>query len=92
MMMLKVYHTAITKFATVAPSNAGASAIFKLLQARPALLVKRIQPPAAAAPAAAPAAAGSAANDSSNDSSHRRRIEGGNNDINSLVIQKRRRV
>jgi hypothetical protein len=44
-MMLKISHKAITKFA-VAPDNAGASAIFKLFQARPALLEKRIKRPA----------------------------------------------
>jgi Leucine Rich repeat len=47
-MMLKISHKAITKFATV-PNNAGASAIFKLFTARPQLLEKRLQRPAAAA-------------------------------------------
>jgi hypothetical protein len=37
-MMLKISHKAITKFATV-PNNAGASAIFKLLQAHPYQIV-----------------------------------------------------
>jgi hypothetical protein len=44
-MMLKISHKAITKFAKV-PNNAGASAIFKLFQARPQLLEKRIKRPA----------------------------------------------
>jgi hypothetical protein len=48
MMMYKTWHKAIAKFATV-PDNAGASAIFKLIQARPALLETRLQRPAAAA-------------------------------------------
>jgi Ran GTPase-activating protein (RanGAP) involved in mRNA processing and transport len=43
-MMLKVYHKAITQFAT-APNNAGACAIFKLFQARPAILEKRLKRP-----------------------------------------------
>jgi hypothetical protein len=43
-MMLKSWHKAITKFAKV-PNNAGASAIFKLFQARPQLLEKRIKRP-----------------------------------------------
>jgi hypothetical protein len=54
--MLKTWHKAITKFATV-PNNAGASAIFKLFTARPQLLEKRIERPSAvtvAAPTAAP--------------------------------------
>jgi Leucine Rich repeat len=51
-MMPKISHTATAKFATV-PNNAGASAIFKLLQARPALLIKRIKRPTIAATAAA---------------------------------------
>jgi Leucine Rich repeat len=48
--MLQISHYAIAKFAgTVVPNNAGASAIFKLFQARPALLEKRrIQRPTAA--------------------------------------------
>jgi hypothetical protein len=41
-MMLKISHKAITKFATVR-SNAGASAIFKLFTSRPQLLEKRIK-------------------------------------------------
>jgi hypothetical protein len=51
-MMLKIYHRAITKFANV-PQKAGASAMFKLFQARPALLEKRLK-----RPAVAPAAGG----------------------------------
>jgi hypothetical protein len=52
-MMLKISHQSIATFAAV-PCNAGASAIFKLLQARPALLGKRLKrPPDAAAAAAA---------------------------------------
>jgi hypothetical protein len=47
-MMLKISHKAIMKFAMV-PNNAGASAIFKLFQARPALLEKRLKRPAATA-------------------------------------------
>jgi Leucine Rich repeat len=47
-MMLKISHKAIAKFATVPNNATGASAIFKLLQARPALLEKRIKRPAAA--------------------------------------------
>jgi hypothetical protein len=43
-MMLKACHNAIIKFAKV-PNNAGASAIFKLFQARPALLEKRLKRP-----------------------------------------------
>jgi Leucine Rich repeat len=39
-MMLKTSHKAITKFAATVPNNAGASAIFKLFQARPGLLEK----------------------------------------------------
>ena len=58
--MLKISHVAITKFAAVA-NNAGASAIFKLLQARPVLLQKRIKRPSSAAAAAAANAAGAAA-------------------------------
>jgi hypothetical protein len=50
-MILKISHAVITKFATV-PNNDGASAIFRLLQARPAILEKRLQLPAAAAAAA----------------------------------------
>jgi hypothetical protein len=46
-MMLKISHKSITKFATI-PNNAGASAIFKLLQARPAILEKRLRQPAVA--------------------------------------------
>jgi hypothetical protein len=61
-MMRKVSHKAIAKFANVLPRHAvGASAIFKLFQARPALLEKRIQRPPAAATAAAPAAVVAAA-------------------------------
>jgi hypothetical protein len=45
-MMLKISHKAIAKFAMV-PNNSGASAIFKLFQARPALLEKRLKRPAA---------------------------------------------
>jgi hypothetical protein len=48
--MFKISHMAITKF-SVAPDNAGASAIFKLFQARAQLLEKpmrRLPPPAAA--------------------------------------------
>jgi hypothetical protein len=41
-MMLKIAHKAIAKFSMV-PNNAGASAIFKLFQARPALLEKANQ-------------------------------------------------
>jgi hypothetical protein len=48
-MVLKISHKVITKFATVGSSNAGASAMFKLFQARPALLEKRIKQPAVAA-------------------------------------------
>jgi Leucine Rich repeat len=48
-MMLKVLHQALTKFATTVtlPSNhaTGASAIFKLFQARPSLLEKRLKRP-----------------------------------------------
>jgi hypothetical protein len=54
-MMLKVSHRAIAKFAIVVPAriNAGASAVFKLLQSRPQLLEKRLKrPPTAAAVAA----------------------------------------
>jgi hypothetical protein len=47
-MWIKTCLKAITKFATV-PNHAGASAIFKLFQARPALLETRIKRPAAAA-------------------------------------------
>jgi hypothetical protein len=47
-MMLKLWHKAVTKFAMV-PNNAGASAIFTLFQARPALLEMRIKRPASAA-------------------------------------------
>jgi hypothetical protein len=43
-MLLKLSHKAIGKFAMV-PNNAGASAIFKLFQARPQLLEKRLKPP-----------------------------------------------
>jgi hypothetical protein len=43
--MLKTWHRAIAKFAMV-PDSAGASAIFKLFQARPALLEKRLKRPA----------------------------------------------
>jgi hypothetical protein len=42
--MLKISHKAIAEFAVVA-NHAGASAIFKLFQARPALLEKRIKRP-----------------------------------------------
>jgi Leucine Rich repeat len=48
-MMLKISHKAIAKFAMVA-NNAGASAIFKLFQARPAVLEKRLKRPAPAVP------------------------------------------
>lgn len=47
MMFLKIWHKAIVKFAMV-PNNAGCSAIYKLFQARPALLEKRIKRPAPA--------------------------------------------
>jgi hypothetical protein len=50
-MMVKTLNKATTTLAKV-PSNAGATAIFKLLTARPQLLAKRIKRPAAAAPAA----------------------------------------
>jgi hypothetical protein len=46
-MMLKIYHKAIMKFAR-GPNHAGASAIFKLFTARPALLEKRLKRPSAA--------------------------------------------
>jgi hypothetical protein len=64
-MMLKISHKAITKLAAVGNRNnaTGASAIFKLFQARPALLEKRIKRP----PAATAAATG--------DDSSRRHIE-----------------
>jgi Leucine Rich repeat len=42
--MLKISHKAITKFATV-PDTAGACAIFKLFQARPQLLERRLKRP-----------------------------------------------
>jgi hypothetical protein len=47
--MLKTCHYAIAKFAMTGPlgSNSGASAIFRLFQARPALLEKRLKRPAA---------------------------------------------
>jgi hypothetical protein len=49
-MWIKTCHKAIAKVAMVVPkSNAGAGAIFKLFQTRPALLEKRIKRPAAAA-------------------------------------------
>jgi hypothetical protein len=52
-MILKISQQAITKFAKVCSSNindaAGASAIFKLFQARPAILEKRPKGPATAA-------------------------------------------
>jgi hypothetical protein len=51
---LQISHMAIAKFATV-PNNAATSAIFKLLQARPALLMKRIQLPTITARATAAA-------------------------------------
>jgi hypothetical protein len=57
-MMLKISHKAITKFATVGSNNAGTSAIFKLFQARPALLEKRIKRPSPAAAAATPSTTG----------------------------------
>jgi hypothetical protein len=47
--MLKISRKAITKFAKVCSSYAGASAIFKLFQARPALLENRIKRPPAGA-------------------------------------------
>jgi hypothetical protein len=54
-MMLRISHKAIAKFASI-PINAGACAIFKLLQARPSILEKRLKrplsPPVAAATAA----------------------------------------
>jgi hypothetical protein len=59
-MMLKVSHKAIATFATV-PDNAGASAIFKLFQARSALLEKRLQRPAPAAAVAGTAAGAASA-------------------------------
>jgi Leucine Rich repeat len=53
MMMREILHQAITKFAKVSDSNinnAGASAIFKLFQARPTILENRLKrPPATAA-------------------------------------------
>jgi Ran GTPase-activating protein (RanGAP) involved in mRNA processing and transport len=48
MTMFKTWHKAITKFA-MAPNNAGASAIFKLVTSRPQLLEKRIKRQAAVA-------------------------------------------
>ena len=51
LMWMKTCHKAIANFATV-PNKAGASAIFKLLQARPALWQKRLKPPPTAAVAA----------------------------------------
>jgi Leucine Rich repeat len=42
--MFKISHKAITEFAAV-PDNVGASAIFKLFQARPQLLEKRLKQP-----------------------------------------------
>jgi hypothetical protein len=74
-MMLKISHMAITRFAAI-PNNAGASSIFKLLQARPALLQRRIKRQTAVAAAAA--ANSCSLNDSGNDS-NRRRIDDGNN-------------
>jgi hypothetical protein len=55
LMWMKTCHKAIANFATV-PNKAGASAIFKLLQARPALWQKRLKPPPTAAVAAVAAA------------------------------------
>jgi hypothetical protein len=52
LLMLKIWHKAITKFANV-PNNAGTSAIFQLLTARPQVLEKRLQRPAVAAAMAA---------------------------------------
>jgi Leucine Rich repeat len=70
-MMLKISHKAIAKLAATVPDNAGASAVFKLFQVRPALLEKRIKrPPAAAAAIAAAATAGSV-NDAGNDNNRR---------------------
>jgi uncharacterized membrane protein len=51
-MMLKISLKAITTFATVPPTMLERVRFFKLFQARLALLVKRIQPPADAAVAA----------------------------------------
>jgi hypothetical protein len=51
---IKTWHKAIAKFAKV-PNNAGASAIFKLLTARPQILEKRIKRPASAAAVSAAA-------------------------------------
>jgi Ran GTPase-activating protein (RanGAP) involved in mRNA processing and transport len=84
LMMLKTWHKAIAKFATV-PNNAGASAILKLFTKRPQILEKRIQQPlavaaapvvAVAAPvvaAAAPVIAAVAPHDTGNNSSRKRR-------------------
>jgi Ran GTPase-activating protein (RanGAP) involved in mRNA processing and transport len=52
LMMLKTWHKAIAKLATV-PDNAGTSAIFKLFTARPQLLEKRLKRPVPVATAAA---------------------------------------
>jgi hypothetical protein len=56
-MWMKTCHKAIAQFSNVLPNNnaAGASAIFKLLQARPALLEKRLPAPNVATVAAAAA-------------------------------------
>jgi hypothetical protein len=53
LLLLKVHHEGIAEYAKVAHNNAGASAIFKLFTARPQLLEKRLQRPAAASTAAA---------------------------------------
>jgi hypothetical protein len=68
-MMLKLSHKAISEFVKVGIDNhAGASAIFKLIQVRPALLEKRIK----RRPPDASIAASSSSIDSSNDSNRRR--------------------
>jgi hypothetical protein len=76
MIMLKVWHKAITKFALVVPNNAGASAIFKLFKARPQLLEKRIKRPV-------DATAGSRKRDSSSITAGNDDKPGGGTTINS---------
>jgi hypothetical protein len=89
-MMLKISHKAITKFATVGSNNAGTSAIFKLFQARPALLERRIKRPATAVTAAA--SFSSDADSSPNVSSRRSSTPGGNHsDINALAAARKSR-
>jgi Leucine Rich repeat len=72
MMLIKISVRAIAKFAAVT-GNAGASAIFKLLQARPALLGKRsIKRPAPAAAAATTATAAAPASQQQEQSCNKR--------------------